>query len=242
MRYTTDLRIIRRRKHTIKTSLILSGFIFLLVIFLGFTFLDAQKFFVGFLESLIRVVIAYIASLIFSTILALIVTSSSKVEELFLPILDVLQSFPSFALYPLLIVWFGKSAIVTILILFVEMIWPILFTILAAKKQLREDVLDAAKIFGGRGFKFLRYILLPSLFPALVTGSIIAWGEAWETIIAAEIIVDIPGIGSYLAGTGASGATQLLLIGIVLLLALLYLLNKYIWIPLLNLSTRYQNE
>lgn len=242
MRYTHSLRIIRKRKHTNKISLIITLLLIGMILTLGFTALDAQQFFGGFLQSLTRVVIAYVTALFLSIGIILFITSSKKLEDMSVPVLDVLQSFPSFALFPLLVVWLGKSSIVTILILIVAMIWPILFTILSAEKQLRHDLLEAADVFGAKGFKFLLYVLFPLLFSSIITGSIVAWGEAWETIIAAEIIVSVPGVGTYLAGVGNDNKISLVIIGIFLLLALLFILNKYIWLPLLNMSTKYPEE
>ena len=241
MRYTHSFKAIRKQRHAGKISLIISGLILGLVILLGFSALDAKLFFGGFLQSLTRVIISYGISLVIALLIALFTLSSKKIEDLLIPILDVLQSFPSFALYPLFVVWFGKTSLVTILILIINMVWPILFTVLTAQKQLRGDIVEAATIFGAKGFKYLIFVFMPLIFPAIITGSLIAWGEAWEAIIATEIIVQVPGVGSYLAQTGDHNP-QILLIGIALLLMLLFLLNKYIWVPLLNLSTRYQNE
>lgn len=242
MRYSHNLRVIRRRKHSLKISLIITIVLAVLIVVLGFTALDAHQFFLGFFESLSRVAIAYIVSLLLALAITLLVTSQQKLEAISVPFLDVLQSFPSFALFPLLVLWFGRTAPVTIIVLVITMIWPILFTLLSARKQIREDLLEVAYVFGAKGTKFLHFVLLPLLFPALITGSIVAWGEAWEAIIAAEIIVQVSGVGTYLAETGSTGNTPILLIGVFLLLALLFILNNYFWLPLLSLSTKYQQE
>ena len=242
MRYTHGFKIIRKRKHVLSISLLITGVIIILILVLGFTVLDAKQFFFGFVESLLRVSFAYIISLTLAIILSLIVISSKTVENLTLPILDVLQSFPSFALFPLFVIWFGRTSVVTIFILIISMIWPILFTILSAQKQIKEELIEAAHSFGATGYKYLIYVSMPLLFPSIVTGSIVAWGEAWETIIAAEIIVGVPGVGTYLANSGQNVQSATLLIGIVLLLMILFIINKYVWLTLLNSSTKYQQE
>ncbi len=242
MRYTHPLRLIRRRKHTFKISLTITAILVILIVVLGFTELDAKQFFLGFAESLSRVSLSYFISLFLAIVLTLIISSSKVVENISVPILDVLQSFPSFALFPLFALWFGRTAVVTILILIISMIWPILFTILSAQKQIRTELVEAASVFGAKGGKYLIYVLFPLMLPAIVTGSIVAWGEAWEAIIAAEIIVNVPGVGTYLAQNGENLNSKVLLIGILLLLMLLFILNKYIWLPLLNLSTKYQSD
>lgn len=240
MRYTHNIRIIRKRKHVVKISLVITSILILLIFILGFTEVDTRLFFGGFLESLIRVTIAYVFALIIALTTALLVTSNATVESIMIPVLDALQSFPAFALFPLLIVWFGKGSLDVVLILVIEMLWPILFTVLSAKKQIRGDLIDAANIFGAKGKKYLNFVLLPLLFPSIITGSIVSWGEAWETIIAAEIIVGVPGVGTYLTQAGNANNTSVLVIGIIILLAILFILNKYFWLTLLNISTKYQ--
>ena len=242
MRYTHNIRMIRKRKHVVTLSALITILTIILIIFLGFTTLDAKKFFLGFLDSLGRVIIAYFISLVISLATILIITSSEVMESISVPVLDALQSFPAFALFPLLIIWFGKSSLDVIIILVLEMIWPIIFTLLSSQKQIRGDLVEAAKIFGARGIKYLLYVLLPLLLPAIVTGSIVAWGQAWETIIAAEIIVNVSGVGNYLSVAGQNNQTSILVIGILLLLLILFIINKYIWLPFLNISTKYREE
>ncbi len=242
MRYSHNIKAIRKRKHAFKISLVFTFFIVFLIAVLGFTTLNAQEFFLGFLDSLGRVITAYLIALVISILVVLLVTSTSFLESLFIPILDALQSFPSFALFPLLIVWFGRSSVDVIIILVLEMIWPMIFTFISAQKQIRNDILDASKIFGATKLKYLIFVLFPLLYPAIVTGSIVAWGEAWETIIAAEIIVNVPGVGNYLSLAGNNGQSNVLVIGILSLLLILFIINKYLWLSLLNASTKYQQE
>lgn len=242
MRYTHNIKIIRRRKHAFKISFVFTLFILILIGILGFTLLDAKQFFLGFFESLLRVSLSYTITLFLAIGITLFVTASSTIEAFSLPILDVLQSFPSFALFPLFVVWFGRTSVVPVAILIITMIWPMIFTLITAQKQIRQDLLDAAKIYRASGNKFFLFVLFPLLFPAIITGSLIAWGEAWEAIIAAEIIVSVPGVGTYLAAAGTEHHTSILIIGILLLLLILFLINKYLWLSLLNISTKNQQE
>ncbi len=242
MRHSYKLKIIRKRKNANKVSLILLIILVGVILLLGFTELDARLFFGGFAASFTRVTISYFISLILAIILTLVVTASPTIEAISVPILDVLQSFPSFALFPLFVIWFGRNSIVTILILIINMIWPILFTLLTGKKQIKEELDEAAYAFGARGHKYLVYVLFPLLLPAVITGSLVAWGEAWEAIIAAEIIVAVPGVGTYLAQAGGSNHISVLIVGIFLLLTILFIINKLVWLTLLNSSTKYQQE
>jgi len=250
MRYSNQLRFSKRKnvlKNKKKSSLISVAWILLFLIALttvvNFSKLNALTFFEGFGVSLARISIAYIIALILSCIIALLITSNEKVENLTLPVFDVLQSFPSFALFPLMVASINSSEVIIISVLIIAIIWPILFTIIGGIKNRREDLEEAATIFGAKGFKRLIYFTYPELSPSIVTGSIVGWGEAWEFIIGAELLVNAKvGIGSYLGQLGNNKENLLLVFGILVLMILLFIINKLIWLPLLDKTTKYQSE
>jgi NitT/TauT family transport system permease protein len=237
-------------KHNYKSALISWGWILLAVIIIGTLIvvsgvhLDISQIFAGFVASLLRTTIAYFIAATIAILIALLITSHKTVEDIFLPIFDVLQSFPSFALFPILVVALKDSPeTVIIFVLTITMIWPILFSIISGIKNRRQDFEEAATIFGARGIKRLIYFTLPELWPSIVTGSIVGWGEGWEFIIGAELLVKVnPGIGTYLGGLGQNQQSLALAAGIAILLILLFILNKILWLPLLNRSTEYSEE
>lgn len=250
MRYSNQLHTARKKsvlKNKKKSSLISTAWILLFLIALAtvvnFSKLNPLTFFEGFGASLARISIAYIIALVISCIIALLITSNEKIENLTLPVFDVLQSFPSFALFPLMVASIHSSEVIIISVLVIAIVWPILFTIIGGIKNRREDLEEAATIFGANGFKRLIHFTFPELSPAIVTGSIVGWGEAWEFIIGAELLVNAKiGIGSYLGQLGNNKENLLLVFGILVLMILLFVINKLIWLPLLNKSTRYQSE
>lgn len=251
MRYTVPLRLSKRHhilKHHIHSSLVslvvfVLGFIILLG-FVGFSNLDLGRFVSGFFTSLARTSVAYVISLVLSVLFALIITSTKRLENILLPIFDVLQSFPSFALFPILVQALKDSPeAIIVFVLTITMIWPILFSIITGLKNRREDLEEAATLFGANGFKRLRHFTLPEIMPAIIGGSIIGWGEGWEFIIGAELLVHVnQGVGNYLGELGESQRGGLLALGIFLLMAFLFVINKFLWLPLLQKVTRYQTE
>jgi len=206
--------------------------------------LDLGQMFGGFLLSLIRTTVAYLIAAFCAIVIALSITSSKTIENIFLPVFDVLQSFPSFALFPVLVVALQNSPeTVIISVLTITMIWPILFSIIGGIKNRRQDFEEAATIFGARGWKRLVYFTFPELMPSIITGSIVGWGEGWEFIIGAELLVKAHiGIGSYLGVLGENQQNLSLAFGIVILLLLLYIINRLIWLPLLSKATSYSSE
>lgn len=240
MRYTHHLKVIRHRRHALPISIIsillVSGLIFVY----GFSRLNAEEFLAGFSLSMSRVLMAYGASLLLAIIVSLLVTRNKKIEDLTIPILDVIQSVPSFAILPLLLTYLGNSEVVILILLIMAMIWPILFSLVTAIKSITPELNESAEIFGATGMKKLLYVTFPLIYPAIITGSIVAWGEAWETLLAAELIVRTTGLGTYLLSAGNPNQNSTQIIGILLLMIILFILNKFIWIPLLNQSTKYK--
>lgn len=242
MRYSHKVHIYRRRFQlglTIGLSLIATIILF---VFMHALSVSPKLLIADLLASLYRVGVAYFISLAISVVLALLVTRNTLIEDIFLPFLDVLQSFPSFAILPIATLWFGASSLTAIIFLVITIIWPLLFNIIAGIKNLRGDTAEAATIFGATGGKRIWNFLLPALFPAIITGSIIGWGEAWDAVVGAEIIGISTGIGAFLANASKAGNGKVLGFGIIALLFFVFFLNKLIWLPLLKKSTQYATE
>ncbi len=231
-----------QRRQRITSFILIGAVIIFLLVFAETKTIDWWEFYRFFLSSLFSVAVAYIIAAFLALLLALGATKNKWLENILLPVLDVAQSFPTFALIPVLLAIFGTSRWVVIVFLVVTIIWPIVFTLITALKGEREDLGQAATIYNAHGLKRLWYFRLPSVFPAFISGSIIGWGEAWEALIGAEIIAKVLGVGSYLGKLGETGSVWQLVLGIAMYLFLIFILNQIIWLPLLNFSSRYQNE
>jgi ABC-type nitrate/sulfonate/bicarbonate transport system permease component len=148
---------------------------------------------------------------------------------------DVLQSVPTFALLPVAVHVWGSSAVTIIFFLVITVIWPIIFSIVSALKQVQRSRTEAVIVSRIRGFDYVRYYLLPLTAPGIVTGAIIGLGEGWEALIGTEIILNTPhGLGAFFQSfSNSSGMT---LFGVLIFLTIVYAINKFIWLPLLEKS------
>ena len=73
--------------------------------------------------SLFRLIIAYLISLIIAIVIAVSV-SNTKIGDYMIPVFDLLQNLPSFALIPLFIFWFGYTNTMTIIFAATSILWP----------------------------------------------------------------------------------------------------------------------
>lgn len=184
-----------------------------------------------------RIALAYGIALTLGVSVALLVGWSPFADFLF-PFFDILQNLPSFALIPLFIYFLGYTNQMIILFAVSSIVWPILFSVLTAIKSAHKDLSDAATIFGARGFRRVSHYLAPLSFPAMLTGSIVGIAIGWESVIGAEIITSVAGFGEFIRNAGASGISQASVAGTFAILAIVFVINRLVWSPLLAESAR----
>jgi NitT/TauT family transport system permease protein len=205
--------------------------------------------------SLSRLIIAYVIALILSVPLALLITATPKLEKVLLPFFDVLESVPVLAFFPVIVLIFIKINYfngAAIFVLIITMIWSLVFSMIGGINTMPSDIKEAAFVFKARGLKKLFSIILPAVFPFIVTGSILAWASGWNILIVAEVLhnyipgsseaVDLPGLGNLLVKATFAGNQALFILTLTVMVALITLLNLFVWQRLLKLAERYKFE
>ena len=221
------------------------------------------------LSSLGRLALAYGASLAWTIPVAAWITHSPRASKYATPFLETVASIPATALFPLILAVsvglvgvFGLEAeLAAFLVALFAMQWYLLFNIVAGMRSIPGDMQEAAKVFGLKGWTYWRRVLLPSIMPSLLTGSITAWGAGWNALIVAEYISYGDrlyhvgaGVGYFIslttyAGTGSgappgfAGQGQLLLLSVLSLVVVVLAMNKLLWRPIIKrASTRFRIE
>lgn len=215
--------------------------------------LSFEVIFFATLNTLFRLFFSYFFSLIFAVPIALLITKSEKFERILLPIADVVQSIPVLAFFPLVVVFFIRFNALegaVIFILFLEMLWSLVFSMIGGLKTIPRDILDAATIFNIKGFRKLRYIIIPAIFPYIITGSLLAWAAGWSILIVAEALHSyIPGgsaandplgLGSLLVNSFYSGQNTVFLSSLIVMIVVIVIINVFIWQKLLHIAERFK--
>lgn len=240
---TTDTMAIKRHHHHIIYKQRLHMFVTLLLVvvpvvfflfFAELTHTTIQTLFTDIGVSLYRIFVAFFISVTLGWVLA-VIFYKGKASVVALPLFDVLQSIPTFAALPLAVMYFGKSAWTVILFLILAMIWPILFSVIGSLKLIKSEYEEAVDIYGLHGWKRIKYFLFPASVPGLITGAIVGLGEAWEAIIATEIILGMQtGLGHFFQGFSES--PKITTFGILGILMIIFAINKIFLLPLLDKS------
>jgi NitT/TauT family transport system permease protein len=204
-------------------------------------------------NTLFRLLVSYFFALLLAIPISLLITKTPKIEKFLLPIADVIQSIPVLAFFPVLVLAFIKlneleGAVLSIL--FMEMLWYLVFSMIGGLKTIPKDILDAATVFKIKGFNKLRFIIIPAIFPYIITGSLLAWAAGWSILIVAESLHSyIPngnptndplGLGSLLVNSFSKGQTVVFLASLITMIIVIALINFFVWQKLLHIAERFK--
>lgn len=203
--------------------------------------------------SLYRLTMAYLLALIISIPIVIFASANQKLEKFLLPIFDILQSIPTLAFFPVIALVFLKINFfdgAAIFVLFIAMLWNLVFSMIGGLKTIPPDIKSAGIIFKANGFRGLVYVILPSILPYIITGSLLAWAQGWNILIVAEVLhiyipngessQDLFGLGSLLVNAAFRNDNYLFLVSLGAMIIIISLLNFFVWQKLLQLSERYK--
>ncbi|WP_039457744.1 ABC transporter permease [Candidatus Jidaibacter acanthamoebae] len=164
------------------------------------------------------------------------------------PIMLFLAAFPANLLFPFFVIIIINNNLnpniwlSPLIILGAQ--WYILLNIIAGVSALPRELLEAASLFNIKGLIFLRKVILPSILPYIITGSLCASGGAWNASIVAEAVnwggttLYATGLGAYIAQNTVAGEYHNISLGVCIMCFYVMLLNKLVWRPLYKLTEK----
>jgi NitT/TauT family transport system permease protein len=169
-----------------------------------------------------------------------------RVAQFMQPIVQVLASFPANFIFPFAIVIFLAIGLPlnfgAIVLMALGTQWYVLFNVIAGASAVPTDLKEAMDNLGVRGADRWRRFVLPSIFPAYVTGAITAAGGAWNATIVAEIVsynhktLVAKGLGSFIALNGGTTHLPELFAGLLVMSLYVTGLNVLVWRRLYKLA------
>eukprot|EP00871_Galdieria_phlegrea_P004838 jgi/Galph1/5355/GphlegSOOS_G3960.1 len=194
-----------------------------------------------------RVIAAICFSLLLSVPIGVAIGRNRNLAAYLQPLVQIAASVPATALFPFLILALsrlgGGLQFGSIALMMLGTMWYILFNVIAGAQAIPYEFFEVDKIYN-RKSRWLRWktLILPGIFPYLITGVITAVGGAWNASIVSEYVqfqgevIKTEGVGAIISEAATTGNYPLLLAGTIVMSGLVLLTNRFVWSPLYRLA------
>jgi len=194
----------------------------------------------------IRVIIALLLGLIWTIPIGVKIGLTPKLSKIFQPVIQIAASFPANMLFPFITILFVKFHVdfqwgcIALMMLGTQ--WYILFNVIAGASSIPNDLIEVSSIFNMKGWNKWKTLILPSIFPHLVTGLITASGGAWNASIVSELVswhendLVATGLGAYISQATTQGDWPKIVLGITVMCIFVVMINRFVWHRLYRLA------
>jgi NitT/TauT family transport system permease protein len=208
------------------------------------------------MSSIYRMFVALALSFIVAIIVGITAARKPLASRIIIPIVDILQSVPILGFFPAAIAFFitlfsGSPIgveLAAIFLIFTSMVWNMIFAVYESVLSIPPELIETSKSCRANPLLQFRRLYLPASIPKLIYNSILSWAAGWYFLTAAEIIsvgsntFTLPGLGSLLSKSVASGQYIEALVAITVLILIIMLTDFFIWRPLESYSNRFRYD
>ncbi len=202
--------------------------------------------------SLLRIALAYVLSLLFAVTYGYVAAYRPRAERFMIPLLDVLQSIPVLSFLPgvmlaMAALFPGRQLGVemgAVLLIFTGQVWNMAFSFYASLKSIPREMREAATIYRFNWWQRFVQIELPFATIGLVWNSMMSVAGAWFFLMACEQFGDfrLPGLGTYHQAAADNGDTRSILLGILAMVAVIVLIDQFVWRPVIAWAEKFKLE
>jgi NitT/TauT family transport system permease protein len=219
----------------------------------GLNHQEVRQLLAGTGATFLRVNVALLLGMLWTVPVGVAIGFHPKLARIAQPLVQIAASVPATALFPVVLLLLirigGGLGVGSIALLLLGTQWYILFNVIAGAMAIPTDLKEATGVFGIKGLERWRKLILPGIFPYLVTGLVTASGGAWNASIVAEYFhfggqtISTVGLGSTISQATDSGNLDLLVAATVAMAAIVVTINRAVWRRLYRLAeSRYRLE
>jgi NitT/TauT family transport system permease protein len=214
----------------------------------GSQFAEIMK---GALATFLRVNVSLVLAAAWTIPAGVAIGFHPRLARIAQPLAQIAASVPATALFPVLLIALvrvgGGMGIGSIALMLLGTQWYILFNVIAGAMAIPSDLREVATLFRFTTVQRWKTVILPGIFPFLITGLVTASGGAWNASIIAEYFrlknqtLQTVGLGAVISAATDSGQFQILLMATIVMAMMVVTINRLVWRPLYRLAeTRYK--
>jgi NitT/TauT family transport system permease protein len=214
----------------------------------GSQFAEIMK---GALATFLRVNVSLVLAAAWTIPVGVAIGFHPRLARIAQPLAQIAASVPATALFPVILLALvqlgGGLGIASIALMLLGTQWYILFNVIAGAMAIPSDLKEVATLFHFTTMQKWKTVILPGIFPFLITGMVTASGGAWNASIIAEYFrlknqtLQTVGLGAVISAATDSGQFQILLMATIVMATMVVTINRLVWRPLYRLAeTRYK--
>lgn len=161
-----------------------------------------------------RVFGAFLLACVIGLPLGLAMGMSPVLRGIFDPPIEFYRPIPPLAYLPLMIIWFGIGETSKVLLIFLSVFAPVVLGARSGVKSAAIEQIHAAYSFGASRWQVMRYVIMPSALPEILTAMRIGIGFGWTTLVAAEMVAATKGLGYMVLSASQFLQTPVVIMGI----------------------------
>ena len=223
------------------------------LLLLGLTAPDVRGILLGAGATFLRVELTLVLAGLWTIPVGVMIGLNPKLSAIAQPLAQVAASVPATALFPIILLLLirvgGGLGVGSIVLLLLGTQWYILFNVIAGAMAIPTDLKEVCGVFRFGRWERWRELLLPGIFPYLITGFVTASGGAWNASIVAEYFhfhgqtFSTVGLGAVISAATDAGNFRLLLGATVVMAAMVVTITRLLWRRLYTLAaTRFKLE
>ena len=206
------------------------------------------------LRTILRMLIAMAASLLFTFVVATLAAKNRHAERLIIPAIDILQSVPILGFLSITVVGFialfrgsllGPEC-AAIFAIFTSQVWNITLGFYQSLKTVPADLQEVSDMFHLSSWQRFWQIEVPCAIPSLIWNMMISMSGGWFFVVASEAIsvnherILLPGVGSYIAEAIRHTNQMAVMWAIVTMIVVIFLYDQLMFRPLIYWSERFK--
>jgi NitT/TauT family transport system permease protein/taurine transport system permease protein len=147
------------------------------------------------LHSLILVIAGFLVAIATGVPLGLWMGWSRRAEAAINPVFLIIRPIPPLAWIPLAILWLGLGDAAKILVIWFAAFVPSVINSFTGVRTIDRPMIEAAHMLGTPRWRFVTEVLAPAAAPMIFTGLRLSLQAAWTTLVAAELVGALVGLG-----------------------------------------------
>jgi NitT/TauT family transport system permease protein len=207
---------------------------------------EYKEMLTGAFATFLRVVAALVIGSLWTIPVGVAIGFNPKLARIAQPLAQIAASVPATALFPIVLLLLikigGGMGVGSVLLLLLGTQWYILFNVIAGAMAIPTDLKEASELFRFTTAQRWRTVILPGIFPYLITGLVTASGGAWNASIVAEYFrlkdqtYTTVGLGAVISRATDAGNFALLLASTIVMAMVVVTINRLVWRRLYRLA------